>query len=131
MRILITKNSHHKKRRLVVIPNLLRRRLTCNQEFYYLGLNNTSATFVSATENSVPAITFLMAAIFGWIVLQEPLLKKYPARLSIASNAYLYSTDTNTNTQYILKAALLDSTNFACVSHNNTPIPPPFFACVD
>jgi len=30
-----------------------------------------------------------------------------------------------------LKAASLDSTNFACVSHNNTPIPPPFFACVD
>ncbi|XP_050292285.1 protein WALLS ARE THIN 1-like isoform X2 [Quercus robur] len=39
--------------------------LTCNQEFYYLGLDNTSATFASASENSVPAITFLMAAIFG------------------------------------------------------------------
>ncbi|KAM3708894.1 hypothetical protein ACB098_02G132200 [Castanea mollissima] len=38
--------------------------LTCNQEFYYLGLDNTSATFASASENSVPAITFLMAAIF-------------------------------------------------------------------
>ncbi|KAK7845902.1 wat1-related protein [Quercus suber] len=39
--------------------------LTCNQEFYYLGLNNTSATFASATENSIPAISFLMAALFG------------------------------------------------------------------
>ncbi|KAK4585205.1 hypothetical protein RGQ29_022744 [Quercus rubra] len=38
--------------------------VTCNQGFYLLGLNNTSATFASATENSVPAITFLMASIF-------------------------------------------------------------------
>ncbi|XP_075655934.1 protein WALLS ARE THIN 1-like isoform X1 [Castanea sativa] len=141
--------------------------LTCNQEFYYLGLDNTSATFASASENSVPAITFLMAAIFGmeqvhlnrkdgiakvlgtvstvagslvitlykgptlfesnlqshqsyfllslgnvkvtswtlgciylighclccssWIIIQTPLLKKYPARLSIASFAYFFS----------------------------------------
>nr|POE75839.1 protein walls are thin 1 [Quercus suber] len=38
--------------------------VTCNQGFYLLGLSNTSATFASATENSVPAITFLMAYIF-------------------------------------------------------------------
>nr|POF26813.1 protein walls are thin 1 [Quercus suber] len=29
-----------------------------------MGLSNTSATFASATENFVPAITFLMASIF-------------------------------------------------------------------
>ncbi|XP_062010808.1 protein WALLS ARE THIN 1-like [Rosa rugosa] len=138
--------------------------VTCNQGFYLLGLENTSATFVSAVENAVPAGTFLMAAVlrieqvhlnrkdgkakvlgvlasvagasvitfykgptiyvpprtspsgqshmllslfgdareknwtfgcicaighcvcwFSWIVLQGPVLKKYPARLSVTS----------------------------------------------
>ncbi|XP_054791617.1 protein WALLS ARE THIN 1-like [Prosopis cineraria] len=39
--------------------------ITANQGFYLLGLDNTSPTFASAIQNSVPAITFLMAAIFG------------------------------------------------------------------
>lgn len=39
--------------------------ITGNQMLYLLGLENTSATFASAMENSVPAITFLMAALFG------------------------------------------------------------------
>lgn len=34
-----------------------------NQGFYLLGLDNTSPTFASAIQNSVPAITFLMAVI--------------------------------------------------------------------
>ncbi|BAT77728.1 protein WALLS ARE THIN 1-like [Vigna umbellata] len=38
--------------------------ITANQGFYLLGLDNTSPTFASAIQNSVPAITFLMAAIF-------------------------------------------------------------------
>ncbi|XP_014505284.1 protein WALLS ARE THIN 1 [Vigna radiata var. radiata] len=38
--------------------------ITANQGFYLLGLENTSPTFASAIQNSVPAITFLMAAIF-------------------------------------------------------------------
>lgn len=38
-------------------------RITANQGFYLLGLDNTSPTFASAIQNSVPAITFLMAAI--------------------------------------------------------------------
>uniref|UniRef100_A0A1D1YUX6 WAT1-related protein n=1 Tax=Anthurium amnicola TaxID=1678845 RepID=A0A1D1YUX6_9ARAE len=138
--------------------------ITANQGFYLLGLDNTSPTFASAIQNSVPAITFLMAAalriekvrmdrrdgvaklmgtlacvggasvitlykgptIFGpsrltlasggapavawlgdtsgknwtlgclylighclswsgWLVLQAPVLKKYPARLSVTS----------------------------------------------
>ncbi|KAK4276540.1 hypothetical protein QN277_014677 [Acacia crassicarpa] len=141
--------------------------ITANQGFYLLGLDNTSPTFASAIQNSVPAITFLMAAILrieqvtvnrkdgvakvigtffcvagatvitlykgptiyspspplhssatstltplfpslgdakgknwtlgciflighclswsGWLVLQAPLLKKYPARLSVTS----------------------------------------------
>lgn len=137
--------------------------ITANQGFYLLGLDNTSPTFASAIQNSVPAITFAMAAalriervrldrrdgvakvlgtlacvagasvitlykgptIFGpklqlqavaevplraaiagegknwtlgcvylighclswsgWLVLQKPVLKKYPARLSVTS----------------------------------------------
>ncbi|KAL4296447.1 hypothetical protein GQ457_12G030920 [Hibiscus cannabinus] len=39
--------------------------ITANQGFYLLGLDNTSPTFASAIQNSVPAITFLMAAMFG------------------------------------------------------------------
>ena len=38
-------------------------RITANQGFYLLGLDNTSPTFASAIQNSVPAITFLMAVI--------------------------------------------------------------------
>lgn len=38
-------------------------RITANQLFYLLGLDNTSPTFASAIQNSVPAITFLMAVI--------------------------------------------------------------------
>ncbi|KAJ7966820.1 WAT1-related protein [Quillaja saponaria] len=37
--------------------------ITANQGFYLIGLDNTSPTFASAIQNSVPAITFLMAAI--------------------------------------------------------------------
>nr|XP_043640252.1 protein WALLS ARE THIN 1-like [Erigeron canadensis] len=39
--------------------------ITANQAFYLLGLDNTSPTFASALQNSVPAITFLMATILG------------------------------------------------------------------
>lgn len=41
----------------------VRDRITANQGFYLLGLDNTTPTFASAIQNSVPAITFLMAAI--------------------------------------------------------------------
>ncbi|KAM7514107.1 hypothetical protein LguiA_003690 [Lonicera macranthoides] len=37
--------------------------ITANQAFYLLGLDHTSPTFASAIQNSVPAITFLMAVI--------------------------------------------------------------------
>ncbi|XP_058736102.1 protein WALLS ARE THIN 1-like [Vicia villosa] len=37
--------------------------ITANQGFYLLGLENTSPTFASAVQNSIPAITFLMAVI--------------------------------------------------------------------
>eukprot|EP01018_Ginkgo_biloba_P014090 Gb_29218 [translate_table: standard] len=36
--------------------------ITANQGFYLLGLYHTTPTFASAIQNSVPAITFLMAA---------------------------------------------------------------------
>ncbi|KAJ8762968.1 hypothetical protein K2173_023097 [Erythroxylum novogranatense] len=35
-----------------------------DQNFYYVGMNYTSATFTSATVNILPAITFIMAIIF-------------------------------------------------------------------
>ncbi|KAI3849106.1 hypothetical protein MKW98_029031 [Papaver atlanticum] len=35
--------------------------ITANQGFYLLGLDHTSPTFASAIQNSVPALTFLMA----------------------------------------------------------------------
>ncbi|XP_047334702.1 protein WALLS ARE THIN 1-like [Impatiens glandulifera] len=37
--------------------------ITANQGFYLLGLDHTSPTFASAIQNSVPAITFLMAVV--------------------------------------------------------------------
>ncbi|XP_022926699.1 WAT1-related protein At3g18200 [Cucurbita moschata] len=37
--------------------------ITANQGFYLLGLNNASPTFASAMQNSVPAITFVMASV--------------------------------------------------------------------
>ncbi|EEF28253.1 protein WALLS ARE THIN 1 [Ricinus communis] len=37
--------------------------IASNQIFYLLGLDNTSPTFASATENAVPAVTFILAAL--------------------------------------------------------------------
>ncbi|KAJ9189367.1 hypothetical protein P3X46_000672 [Hevea brasiliensis] len=39
--------------------------ITANQGFYLLGLNYGSPTFASAMQNSVPAITFVMASALG------------------------------------------------------------------
>ncbi|KAF8399061.1 hypothetical protein HHK36_014927 [Tetracentron sinense] len=39
--------------------------ITANQGFYLLGLDYASPTFASAMQNSVPAITFLMASAVG------------------------------------------------------------------
>lgn len=44
---------------------MVNRRITANQGFYLLGLDNTSPTFASAIQNSVPGITFAMAAALG------------------------------------------------------------------
>lgn len=40
-------------------------RITANQGFYILGLYYASPTFASAMQNSVPAITFVMASALG------------------------------------------------------------------
>lgn len=40
-------------------------RITANQGFYLLGLYYASPTFASAMQNSVPAITFVMASALG------------------------------------------------------------------
>ncbi|EEC73065.1 hypothetical protein OsI_07025 [Oryza sativa Indica Group] len=71
--------------------------ITCNQGFYLLGLHYLSPTYASAIQNTVPAITFALAAslrleqvninkrygmakVIGTVT---PVLKKYPARLSM------------------------------------------------
>ncbi|MED6134434.1 WD repeat-containing protein wat1 [Stylosanthes scabra] len=167
--------------------------ITANQGFYLLGLENTSPTFASAIQNSVPAITFLMAAILrieqvrlnrkdgiskvvgtilcvigatvitlykgptiyspkpsttllltqtssllgdattegknwtlgciylighclswsGWLVLQAPVLKKYPARLSVTSYTCFFGL-----LQFILIALIFERDYQAWVFHS-------------
>lgn len=40
-------------------------RITLNQGFYIFGLDNSTPTFASATENAVPAVSFIMAVLLG------------------------------------------------------------------
>ncbi|XP_031482293.1 protein WALLS ARE THIN 1-like [Nymphaea colorata] len=153
--------------------------ITANQGFYLLGLEHTSPTFASAIQNSVPAITFLMAALLrlekvhlnrkdgiakvagtllcvggasiitlykgptiirpyltnsgnefllqlgstggknwtlgclflighclswsGWLVLQAPVLKRYPARLSVTSYTCFFGV-----IQFLIIAAFIE-----------------------
>ncbi|XP_021908023.1 WAT1-related protein At3g53210 isoform X2 [Carica papaya] len=39
--------------------------ITLNQGFYIFGLDNSTPTFASATENAVPAVSFIMAVLLG------------------------------------------------------------------
>ncbi|PQQ03827.1 protein WALLS ARE THIN 1 [Prunus yedoensis var. nudiflora] len=156
--------------------------ITANQGFYLLGLDNTSPTFASAIQNSVPAITFLMAAVLriehvrlkpkrrptpplqmmrlmgnatsivssssssssssaimstlgdangkswtlgclylighclswsGWLVFQAPVLKKYPARLSVTSYTCFFGL-----IQFIVIAAIFERDAQAWIFHN-------------
>ncbi|XP_065847901.1 protein WALLS ARE THIN 1 [Euphorbia lathyris] len=164
--------------------------ITANQGFYLLGLDNTSPTFASAIQNSVPAITFLMAALLriekvrldrkdgiskvigticcvagasvitlykgpvlygqsstvqvniamfeslgdakgkswtlgciylighclswsGWLVLQAPVLKKYPARLSVTSYTCFFGL-----IQFLIIAAIFERNLDAWVFHS-------------
>ncbi|OMO75241.1 Drug/metabolite transporter [Corchorus olitorius] len=167
--------------------------MTANQGFYLLGLDNTSPTFASAIQNSVPAITFLMAALLriekvrldrkdgiskvtgtilcvcgasvitlfkgpviyspaptlnspllvatpklaslgdengknwtlgclylighclswsGWLVLQAPVLKKYPARLSVTSYTCFFGV-----IQFLIIAAFIERDPHAWLIH--------------
>ncbi|KAK8585147.1 hypothetical protein V6N13_139086 [Hibiscus sabdariffa] len=164
--------------------------ITANQGFYLLGLDNTSPTFASAIQNSVPAITFLMAAMLriekvrlnrkdgiskvmgtilcvagasvitlykgptiytptpplnrptpmfvslgdaegkswtlgclylighclswsGWLVLQAPVLKKYPARLSVTSYTCFFGL-----IQFLIIAAVFERDSQAWIFHS-------------
>ncbi|KAJ6412088.1 hypothetical protein OIU84_005198 [Salix udensis] len=164
--------------------------ITANQGFYLLGLENTSPTFASAIQNSVPAITFLMAALLriekvrinrkdgiakvlgticcvagasvitlytgpviyspanhlnrptpmfvslgdaeaknwtlgclylighclswsGWLVLQAPVLKKYPARLSVTSYTCFFGL-----IQFMIIAAFMERDPQAWIFHS-------------
>ncbi|CDY40602.1 BnaC06g02180D [Brassica napus] len=68
--------------------------ITANQGFYLLGLTYASPTFASAVQNSVPAITFIMACTLRIEHINlvrrhlwdyTPVLKKYPAKLTLTS----------------------------------------------
>ncbi|KAK4787510.1 hypothetical protein SAY86_011343 [Trapa natans] len=179
--------------------------ITANQGFYLLGLENTSPTFASAIQNSVPAITFLMAAILrieqvrlnrkdgiakvagtilcvtgasvitlykgptiyspattplhhpidlpilaglgdargknwtlgciylighclswsGWLVLQAPVLKKYPARLSVTSYTCFFGL-----IQFLIIAAFIERTPQAWLIHSGAEVFSVFYAGV-
>lgn len=191
--------------------------ITANQGFYLLGLDNTSPTFASAIQNSVPAITFLMAALLrieqvrlnrkdgvakvvgtifcvagasvitlykgptiysptpplqmmmmssasssvsmssittramsmlgdakgkswtlgciylighclswsAWLVLQAPVLKKYPARLSVTSYTCFFGL-----IQFIIIAAIFERDSQAWIFHNGGEVFSIFYAGV-
>jgi drug/metabolite transporter (DMT)-like permease len=177
--------------------------ITANQGFYLLGLDNTSPTFASAIQNSVPAITFLMAAVLrieqvrlnrkdgiskvlgtilcvmgasvitlykgptiysptpptqrfnspvlvslgdasgknwtlgciflighclswaGWLVLQAPILKKYPARLSFTSYQCFFGV-----LQFLVIAAFLERDPQAWLIHTGGELLSVFYAGV-
>ncbi|XP_073144162.1 protein WALLS ARE THIN 1-like isoform X2 [Henckelia pumila] len=174
--------------------------ITANQGFYLLGLDNTSPTFASAIQNSVPAITFLMAAILriekvrlerkdgiskvagtlfcvagasvitlykgptiysptppsqatptmvlgdakgknwtlgcvflighclswsGWLVLQAPVLKKYPARLSFTSYQCFFGV-----IQFLVIAAFVERDPQAWLVHSGAELFSVFYAGV-
>ena len=170
--------------------------ITANQGFYLLGLDNTSPTFASAIQNSVPAITFAMAAALriekvrldrrdgvakvagtlacvagasvitlykgptisgpsggggdklqlqqvavavaageknwtlgcvylighclswsGWLVLQAPVLKKYPARLSVTSYTCFFGV-----IQFLVIAAFMERDADAWKFHSGSEL---------
>ncbi|KAJ9674831.1 hypothetical protein PVL29_024014 [Vitis rotundifolia] len=177
--------------------------ITANQGFYLLGLDNTSPTFASAIQNSVPAITFLMAAILrieqvrlnrkdglakvlgtvlcvagasvitlykgptiyspstrppntpplflslgdakgknwtlgciylighclswsGWLVLQAPVLKKYPARLSVTSYTCFFGL-----IQFLIIALVIERNSQAWLIHSGAELFSVFYAVSD
>ncbi|KAL3734209.1 hypothetical protein ACJRO7_023540 [Eucalyptus globulus] len=179
--------------------------ITANQGFYLLGLDNTSPTFASAIQNSVPAITFLMAAVLriekvrldrkdgiakvlgtafcvigasvitlykgpviynpkpplhvasptwqttlalgdaagknwtlgcvylighclswsGWLVLQAPVLKKYPARLSVTSYTCFFGL-----LQFLVISAFIERNSSAWLVHTGAEVFSIFYAGV-
>ncbi|KAJ9567124.1 hypothetical protein OSB04_003090 [Centaurea solstitialis] len=173
--------------------------ITANQAFYLLGLDNTSPTFASAIQNSVPAITFLMAVVrldrkdgiskvagtvfciagasvitlykgptiyspspslhsvraaspvlqslgdangkswalgclflighclswSGWLVLQAPVLKKYPARLSFTSYQCFFGI-----LQFLVLAAFMERDANAWLIHSGAELFSVFYAGV-
>ncbi|CAI9777861.1 unnamed protein product [Fraxinus pennsylvanica] len=176
--------------------------ITANQGFYLVGLENTSPTFASAIQNSVPAITFLMAVLLriekvrldrkdgiskvagtilcvagasvitlykgptiyspapplksaspmflslgdakgknwtlgciflighclswsGWLVLQAPVLKKYPARLSFTSYQCFFGV-----IQFLVIAAFVERDAQAWLIHSGGELFSVFYAGV-
>uniref|UniRef100_J3MVC1 WAT1-related protein n=1 Tax=Oryza brachyantha TaxID=4533 RepID=J3MVC1_ORYBR len=100
--------------------------ITANQGFYLLGLDNTSPTFASAIQNSVPAITFAMAAALRIErvrldrrdgVAKAPVLKKYPARLSVTSYTCFFGV-----IQFLIIAAFMERDADAWAFHSGSEL---------
>uniref|UniRef100_M8BZ22 Auxin-induced protein 5NG4 n=1 Tax=Aegilops tauschii TaxID=37682 RepID=M8BZ22_AEGTA len=94
--------------------------------FYLLGLDNTSPTFAPAIQNSVLAITFTMAAALRIEkvrldqrdgVAKAPVLKKYPARLSVTSYTCFFGV-----IQFLVIAAFFERDADAWVFHSGSEI---------
>ncbi|CAL5414506.1 unnamed protein product [Camellia sinensis] len=73
-----------------------------DQNLYYLGLKNTSATFASAVVNVLPALTFIMAIIFR---LEKVNLKKIQ---SVAKVVGTVITVTGAMVMTLYKGAIVD-----------------------
>ncbi|THG07914.1 hypothetical protein TEA_021086 [Camellia sinensis var. sinensis] len=79
-------------------------KITANQGFYILGLYYANPTFASAMQNSVPAITFVMASAIRSRQLKGPVVKKYPAKLSMTSFTIFFGL-----IQFLIIAAFVET----------------------
>ncbi|OVA08202.1 Drug/metabolite transporter [Macleaya cordata] len=62
--IFLERNFHHEEYSSKFVIFFLLFRITLSLNLYYVGLNYTSATVATATTNTIPVITFIIAAFF-------------------------------------------------------------------
>ncbi|CDY39037.1 BnaA02g17260D [Brassica napus] len=89
--------------------------ITANQGFYLLGLDYTSPTFASSMQNSA----LIHLSFFSWYLQSPrnsslpPVLKKYPARLSVTSYTCFFGI-----IQFLIIAAFCERDSQAWVFHS-------------
>ena len=88
-------------------PTLFGSNLQSHQSYFLLSLRNVMGA--SWTLGCICLIGHCLCWS-SWIILQTPLLKKYPARLSIASYAYFFSI-----LQYLVIAAVFERNSQAWI----------------